>query len=279
MKGLYTRRNKNGFFVVQIHYTADPDKDPSTPHGKIWYENARQGMPESSWRKEYEIDWFANSGELIYPSFDPSVHLIDPFPIPPDWTKYMAIDPGLRNPTAILWAAVDKENNVYIYDEYYVPEKTVHWHIQEIKKKEKGAKIYRRLIDPSSASRNPINKKTIIDEYKRGGIYCVPANNDLEAGINRVKEYLKIDPKTSLPSLFFFNTLSHTLWEIAHYRWEKMDPEKIVLKNPPEKPVKKGDHLMDCLRYILMDDPHYVKEIKILPHTPRYVWDGMTTGY
>ena len=87
MKGITTRRNKNNFYVVQVHYTADPEKDPLTEKGKRWYLEARKGMPEASWAREYEIDWFARSGQQVYPGFDLSVHVIDPFLVPPGWSR------------------------------------------------------------------------------------------------------------------------------------------------------------------------------------------------
>lgn len=279
MKGLTFRRNKNSFFVIQVHYSADPHKDPATARGQEWYQKARRGMPEQSWKKEYEIDWFARSGQLVYPQFSRGIHLMDPFKIPTDWIRYCAVDPGLRNPTAALWAAVDEEGNVYFYDEHYVAEKEVQWHANIFKQKEKNTRIFRRLIDPSAANRSPSNKKSIIDEYKKHGIFCIPANNNVEAGINRVIEYLKVDPDTQKPRVFFFKTLQNTINEITNYRWEEIDPHRVILSNPPERPVKKNDHLMDCLRYILMDDPCPSVKMDIPGYRPRITWNGMTTGY
>ena len=113
IKGLSERRCKNGFYVAQLHYTAEPGRDPATPEGRMWYENARRGMPEASWRKEYEIDWFARSGQLVYPLFRRDLHVVEPFAVPSDWSRYMAVDPGIRNPTAVLWCAVDPENILF----------------------------------------------------------------------------------------------------------------------------------------------------------------------
>jgi hypothetical protein len=61
---------RNGFSVLRIHYTADPDK--RTPE---WLEAARAGMPERGWRREYELDWHAPEGEPVLPEFDPTLHV------------------------------------------------------------------------------------------------------------------------------------------------------------------------------------------------------------
>jgi hypothetical protein len=287
MKGISTWRNDNSFFVCQVHYTADPDKNPDTDRGKRWLNEAKKGLSEASWRKEYEIDWFALTGNLIYPDFDRSVHCIEPFKIPAEWTRYMAIDPGLRNPTAVLWAAVDPDENVFVYDEHYVAEKTVDWHSEIIKQKEsyKGNdgkiindRIFIRLIDPAASSRSPLNKVSILDEYRRYGIVCKTANNDVITGINRVNQFLSTDSLTGHPRLLFFRTLKNTIGEIEHYRYEDSFSDKSESRDPTEKPIKKKDHLLDCLRYIVMENPHHVRKIK--PEKTRiHKWDSMTTGY
>ena len=275
MKGITTRQNNNGFFVARIHYTSDPLKDPATTEGAKWHKLARRGMPETSWQKEYEIDWFAKSGQLVYPMFDRSIHIIEPFQVPSDWSRYMAIDPGLRNPTGALWAAVDKEDCIFVYDEYYIREKTIREHCGSIKLKEGKNSRIARLIDPSSSGRSIINRQSARDEFAKFGIFCRPADNDLDVGIDRVSRYLNNDPVTGSPRLYFFSTLKNTIREITTYRWEEMDSEASRRKNPPDKPVKRNDHLMDCLRYILMDDPHYSKPY----NPPKYKPHTQGTGY
>lgn len=278
-RGLQIKRNTNGFAVVQVHYSADPAKDPHTPEGKYWLQQAKLGMPEASWRKEYEIDWFARSGQLVYPWFSRDVHVIEPFVIPDDWTIYMAIDPGLRNPTAALWAAVDPEDTVYFFDEYYMAEKVIKEHCEALKLKERGRKIYKRFIDPSSCGRNMTQKRSNREEYSSYGIHCQPANNSLELGIDKVSGYLAPQRDTGKPGAYFFSALVNTLDEIINYRWEEMDAGAVFKSNLSEKPMKKKDHLMDCMRYILVSEPRYIKEITLPPQKPHNVWDDMTTGY
>src|SRR5262249_25011124 len=43
---------RNGVHVVEIHYTADPNKrDPA------WKREAQRGMPPRGWAREFEITW------------------------------------------------------------------------------------------------------------------------------------------------------------------------------------------------------------------------------
>ena len=124
-----------------------------------------------------------------------------------------------------------------------------------------------------------INNRSNKEEFARFGIFCIPANNSLEPGINRVSQSLEMDPDTGKPRMYFFSTLTNTINEIINYRWEEIDRESVNRRNPPERPVKRNDHLMDCLRYIIMADPHYVKETGMPTYKPHTYWDGMTTGY
>ena len=197
---------------------------------------------------------------LIYKDFNPNIHLVNRFPIPHDWTKYRAIDPGVNNPTACIWWAVDKDNNHYIYDEYYKENMTVEENAINIKAQTGDDDIIATYIDPSSGNRNMAHPelRSVRDEYTRFDLFTIPANNDVSFGINKVKELLKVNPKTKQPRLFIFNDCFNTIKEIKRYRWDKHRHHKEE-KSPKEKPAKVMDHLMDALRYIAASDPHYIQ--------------------
>lgn len=262
MKGIMQWENNNGWYVFQIHYSADPDKDPQTEKGKVWYEKARKGMEEPDWRKEYEIDWFALKGKLVYPEFDYNIHAVEPFEIPKNWNRYMALDYGMRVPTACLWCAVSPDNDIYFYREHYVAEKTPFWHAEMIKKYEKedgvdSEKII-RYIDPATQIRTAGSlTESVYSIYQKLGIYFLPAKNDIDTGINLIKEGLKVNEEIGKPKIFFFNNLVFTFNEIKNYRWKEISDVVSLNKNQPDKPVDKNDHLLDCLKYIMLANPHY----------------------
>jgi RHS repeat-associated protein len=62
-KGISTRTTSLGFHVLRLHYSSDRDKDPATEAGRLWMEQAKAGMSDARWRKEYEIDYGALSGQ------------------------------------------------------------------------------------------------------------------------------------------------------------------------------------------------------------------------
>lgn len=61
MTGLEQWDTKLGLHVVRLHYTADPYK-----RTEEWYEEARRGMKDREWNKEYEISWEESSGLGVF---------------------------------------------------------------------------------------------------------------------------------------------------------------------------------------------------------------------
>lgn len=63
---------------------------------------------------------------LVYEDFRDALHLESvEWPVPADWTRYEAIDPGWRNPCAVLFAGVDSLGGLHLYDEIYERQRTV----------------------------------------------------------------------------------------------------------------------------------------------------------
>ena len=151
IKGLKERRNpNNSFYVARLHYTADEDKATQE-----WFQKTKKGMPLASWNKEYEIDFYALSGQRIWPEFDPSIHVIKPFQIPRDWNRIRGIDFGQWNPTCCLWGAVDYDGVIYIYKEYYKGGRiTAAAHAREIVKMSGNEEYLATYIDPSTKAKN-----------------------------------------------------------------------------------------------------------------------------
>jgi hypothetical protein len=55
---------RNGVHVVEVHYTADPQKrDPQ------WKREAQRGMPPRGWAREMEIAWEIAQGEAVLPEY------------------------------------------------------------------------------------------------------------------------------------------------------------------------------------------------------------------
>lgn len=269
MKGVEEWKNRgNGFYVVRMHYSADPRKDPDTKEGAAWKEKEQRKYRDDirRWNQEYEIDGSALGASLVYPQFSIKNHYLPNLKIediPKHWTRYFAMDPGVDAPTACLWAAVSPEGAIFVYDEYYVRDRTIPQHAGDLLHREKmhpGPPQF-RFIDPHACKRQ-YSTETCRDQYIREGIYCISANNDVDHGIDLVRSYLgaaKVqlteeeiaEGKKENPLRVYFLNTPKTFMEFRKY---------MMAENESDKPKKGNDHLMDALRYIIASGPTYIEE-------------------
>lgn len=193
---------------------------------------------------------FSEGQGLVYPEFDESVHVIEPFPVPPDWQDVISIDPGLNNPLSAHWYCVDWDGNVYVVAEHFAAGKDVDYHAQAIhaisarlgwKTDSKGR--VQALIDSAANQRTLASSKSVSELFGERGILVNPnVNKDVFAGISRVKCFLKQD--NGHGNLYIFSNCVNMIEEFKGYFWAGGDT-----------PVKKDDHCMDELRYYIMTRP------------------------
>lgn len=214
----------------------------------------------------------------VYSEFRRDVHVIKGFKIPKEWPRYIGIDHGYRNPAAWVWCAVGPDGEVYVYREFYQKE----WLIEEILKGKKtpheylpgtlslmrygmegGEKVVQAVIDPSTKARRGTNGQSDWDEYTRHLPVTFPlykAQNDVELGIDRVKQYFKVQ-KNGKPLLYIFESCSNLIEEITQYRYQELKPQQEGKMAEKEAPVKVNDHACDALRYCIMLLPEPYKDI------------------
>ena len=282
MKGLSIRTTSLGFRVLRLHYTCDPEKDPATEHGKRWYEEARRGMPDARFRQEYELDYGALSGQLVFPTFEETLHVVpDRFPIDPEYsTVWMACDPHPRTAHAFLWLAVNKEGDMAVVWSWWPEErherealvtKDYAKNLKTIEESSLGLKPYHQLMDGSGRSFNATEELSYFDAYRNEDVYFNPAkkNRDL-SGYDLINEALKprdytIENKTEQwPRLTIWKgcgdneVLVRQLKSLRYKEWRG----NITDKDAPEEPQQKERHLIDCLSYILLDRPEFVSQGK-----------------
>lgn len=205
----------------------------------------------------------------VYHEFRRDVHVIKPFVIPDTWTKIIGMDHGYRNPAAYVWGAVDYDENIYIYREFYQRE----WLIEELvkgKPPQTGLlgltgkeNIENAYLDPSTRNRHGSNGLSDWDTYREhlpNGFPLALAKNDKTSGIDRVKSYLKINPRTNKPRLFIFDSCTNLIDELSKYRYAELPSNRQDKAPEKEEPVKANDHACDALRYLIMSRPEPPKE-------------------
>lgn len=240
-------------------------------------------------RSRYYGEWHVGSG-LVYDEWTREAHMIDPFPIPYDWTKYRALDHGTRNPTACLYAAVSDRGDLFIYDEYYAAGKGIDENVNAIieqagnsrsvverytdaynrnvvcfEERFDGTVFQQTVMDPRSfSSPDPSSNMNLGQLYRRAGLAVrqAPAQNS-ENRIPRVKEWLKVDytkkhpvtGKMGRPKVYVFSTCTNFVREIESRRWKKVQRKND--ETPVEVPEKKDDHTQNAFEYLIFTPPRY----------------------
>lgn len=184
----------------------------------------------------------------------------EPFQIPDHWERYIAHDPGIHDPAAILLGAQDPETGVlHFYREYYKTDQVLSQVASAFKSMTADIPqgcLHIPLIDPSADKRSKVTGRTYKQQLQlEHGIVTKKANNSIEDGIQRVKNMMYYG------KVRFFNNLTHTLWEGCEYRYPTQE-ERNKNRNLGDTPLDKDNHLMDCLRYICQEVPYDYIDIK-----------------
>lgn len=155
------------------------------------------------------------------------------FPIPPHWPRCYGLDVGW-NRTAALWAAWDPTTGIcYFYAEHYRGLAEPAIHAEAIKAR--GDWIA-GVCDPAAKKSisNVRDGEKLYDLYRQLGLKLTSADNAVDAGIYDTWAALSVGKLKVMTHLHnFFN-------EYRLYR-----------RNEHGQIVKKHDHLMDVMRYIV----------------------------
>jgi len=187
--------------------------------------------------------WDAFEGQ-IYPDFEPSIHVKNHFTVAPEWRRFIGIDHGRTNPTAVLWGAVDQDDILYIYREHYEAGQDVDYHARAIQAHLNEGRYETYVIDPSTGAGKKDDPETIGNRYRQLKIPVINANNDVQGGIDKVTEYFKHN------KIFIHKSCENLIRELINYQWEQPSASRIEL-NQPERPLKKDDHSCDALKYLV----------------------------
>lgn len=227
----------------------------------------------ATWKRRFFDGSFDVFTGQIWPEFDPDIHIINPFEIPPWFEGIEMIDHGRRNPTAVLWMKFDAKGNGFVVDEHYEAGKLVGHHAQKIqKRRHKWGEPNYTVIDASAGAEDPNSGRSVIDEYWDYGIYTIPSDRHIIARVNRVAEWLRLDPKHEhplsgetadepenpdeeygFPHLYIFSTCVNLIEHLPQYKWKPQPPSQEA--DAKEEPLGKDDHDVDALGYGLMTRP------------------------
>lgn len=225
--------------------------------------------------------WVGAEG-MVYDLYDPAVHEIE-CEIPVSWPRYCAVDFGYTNPFACLWVAEDEDGRLYVYRQVYGVQRLVRDWAHILHELTGDEQVSHWVTDHDLESRGDLEKhlghaERACGDDKAPYVGTVPARKDVFVGIQAVSERLKIagDGKPRLyvlkgslvgpdPILMEQKEPTCVQDEFPRYTWAKARSHtagEVTL----EEPVKRYDHALDALRYLVMEvDGKIDLDIKVRP--------------
>lgn len=192
----------------------------------------------------------------------------------PEWPKldasrpaFSALDPGADHPFAGVLIIVTEKGLVCI-NEYMARNKTFAEHADSIRIMEQPYIIERRGYDRS--------QKQAALELANHGLYVIPAENNVVAGIQRVSSWLR-----NKQLWFVKRRVPRLIEQLQNYRWDENWGKDGVAKR--ERVRKVDDDLPDALRYACMLYPELPKHVanplvrlaESVPEEARWAWERL----
>lgn len=203
-------------------------------------------------RKRLRDGLWVQAEGVVFPEWNPEIHVLQPFTIPSDWRRFRSVDFGYTNPFCCQWWAQDNDGRMYLYRELYQTGRTVATLAEQIKAYSAGEACEFTTTDWDAEDRATLEEC---------GIPTQQAIKDISPGLQAIRDRLKPGPD-GRPSLFIVSGATvrtdpaledahkptSTQSEMGDYVWA-IKPED---KQAPETPVKLHDHGIDAMRYAVM---------------------------
>lgn len=233
----------------------DNKKQEWTEEGKQYVLGILEGLTGVRYARYRLGLWAAAEGTVYEDAFDRAKNVIEPFPIPKDWPRYLSIDFGYSNPFVCKWYAQDPDGRFYMYREIYKTKTLVEDHAKQIKYisrwgQDNGDPLPREIIcDHDAEGRGTFERHT--------GLYTKAAYKSVQEGIQAVASRLKPAGDGKPRLMYFSNALverdqelarakkpTSTIEEFDSYIWD-------TSAKKGEVPKKENDHGMDADRYLI----------------------------
>lgn len=261
LKQWIDKAEKGDVNYYALHFTLDDNPYVSDDY-KLRIRNSLSGL---FFKRNYLGEWCLAEG-AIFDFFEPKLHVIDrPYTAAEYWVA--GIDYGAVNPFCCLLIGVSTGRynqtgkKLWVEKEYYWDpkkenkQKTNYEFADDVKAFLEPYSVQALYIDPSAAAMK--------FELKRMGIHTTDANNNVDYGINMMTSEMKAG------NLQIMRNCKNTIREIEGYVWDPKASERGY-----DEPLKRSDHSVDALRYVIATHKVPTYEPYKQPHNPEEYMRG-----
>lgn len=216
------------------------------------YEAMLLSLPEMQRKQLLEGSWDIAEG-AAFTEFDRKIHVVEPFDIPHNWTKFRACDYGYGSWTGVIWFAVAPDDQLIIYRELYVTKvlaTDLADMIMDIEADDGNIKY--GVLDSSLWHRRGDTGPSLAEQMIMRGCRWRPSDRSAGsrvAGKNEIHRRLQVDEWTEKPRMVIFSNCTNLIAQLPIIPLDK--------KNPEDIDTKAEDHLYDALRYGIMSRPRF----------------------
>ena len=245
------------------------------------YVKRLEALPETERKRLLYGDWDVFDGQTF--NISQETHGIDPFRVPPEWTRYMVLDWGSSKPFSVGWYAVDFDGMIYRYREWYGCEpmkadRGLRLTAQEVargilEREDPGETIKMRIADPSIFHNLPKGRRrevmggnSISFDFAQAKVIMMKADNNRLQGLHQVQRRLMIEEEINkttgeviagAPTFYAFNDQEQFWRTIPKLHYDRKQVEDVD--------TDQEDHIYDELRYMCMLRPLKPRVIKSEP--------------
>lgn len=214
------------------------------------YEAMLLSLPEHLRKQLLEGNWDVNEG-AAFPEWNRAIHIVEPFKIPSNWTKFRACDYGYGSYTGVVWIAVSPSEQLVVYRELYCSKVTATDLADMVLEAEaEDGTIRYGVLDSSLWHKRGDTGPSLAEQMNMKGCRWRPSDRSRGsrvAGKNEMHRRLQVDEYTEEPRMVFFSTCTNTIAQLPSIPLDKRNPEDVD--------TNAEDHLYDALRYGIMTRP------------------------
>jgi len=265
-RGMRSWQTRAGFWVLELHYRADPNKDPDRL-GAEWIDEAVKGYPggfsSPGWKTEMEIDYESGGGHKVFDFLSQSlppafIDSIDPERAMLSMNIVAGYDFGSNNPSAFEVWGIDEHGKLFALWELYEPCTDYRQHCHRIKMCPYFDKLEYIAADNkifSKTQHTANGLKSIGQLFIDEGVLLSPARQgvDYPIAMRFLGDYWQ-DPKK--PRAFITADCPNLRAECRGLRYQEHSSSMVSSrKNNPEKLVDVNNHAWDATAYAIDRQP------------------------
>ena len=236
----------------------------------------KDALTEEYFLQEIAADFTSLVGR-IFNEFDEEVHVLPvAHEFNPQWANYIAFDWGFTAPLAAIEFQVSPRDEIYVWREHYVTNRTLEWHINSLKERHNPEGYH--LDGAFGDAADP----QAVEYVSQHLVYCQadPDSKMWLPGIRLMNQALKqhevgkdeYDRPVMRPRYFVDPDCENHISEMINYRARKgISPNEFKGSSVVER--NSADHSIDAMRYALM----HLWEVGVQHHLDE-VYDVVNMG-